>query len=253
MDGGNRAAQLRDEDLHGLVDGTLSDSRRAEVEALLAQHPEEAEKVRAYRQIDAGLRALYDPVLKEAVPARLLKRPSVWRRSWTQAAMAAGLVALGVAGGWFGRGALAPAPPAATLARQAAVAHVVYAPEVRHPVEVGADDEDHLVRWLSKRLGTELRCPRLAKFGFDLVGGRLLAGPSGPVAHFMYQDKKGTRLTLYVTSQRDTGQTAFRYSQEAGVSVFYWIEGRYGYALSGELPRETLLTIAHAAHKELSP
>jgi anti-sigma factor RsiW len=242
---------IRDEDLQALVDGALEGRRRAEVEAQLAHNPEDADKVRAYRQLDAALRALYEPVLAEPVPARLLARPSVWRSPWVRGAMAAGLVTFGIAVGWFGRGAVAPLPTTPTLARQAAVAHAVYAPEVRHPVEVGADDEDHLVRWLSKRLGTELKRPRLAPFGYELVGGRLLAGPAGPVAHFMYQDKKSSRLTLYVAAQRDSGQTAFRFSQEGGVSVFYWIDGRYGYALSGEVPRDTLLSMANTVYKEL--
>ena len=245
---------LKDEDLQAFVDGALEEGRRAEVEALLAQHPEKAEKVRVYRQLDEGLRALYDPVLEEPVPERLLVRPRPWRQQpWARAALAAGLVAIGVGIGWFGRGAMLVPGAAASLARQAAVAHAVYAPEVRHPVEVGANEQDHLVRWLSKKLGTDLKTPRLGDFGYDLVGGRLLSGPSGPVAHFMYQDKRGGRLTLYVTAQRNTRQTAFRFSQESGVSVFYWIEGRYGYALSGELPREQLLAIANTVYQELNP
>jgi anti-sigma factor RsiW len=244
---------LRDEDLHALVDGALDDARRAEVQALLAQHPEKAEKVRAYLQMDAGLKALYDPVLDEPIPERLLLRPPLWRTALGRTAVAAGLLIVGIGLGWFGRGTLITPAPAPTLARQAAIAHAVYAPEVRHPVEVGADDQDHLVRWLSKRLGTELKSPRLVKFGYDLVGGRLLSGPNGPVAHFMYQDKRGGRLTLYVTAQRDTRQTAFRFSQEGGVSVFYWIDGRYGYALSGEIPREQLLSIANTVYQELNP
>lgn len=244
---------LREEDLQAFVDGALDGRRRAEVQAQLLQHPEEAQKVRAYRQIDAGLRALYDPVLEEAIPRRLLERPRFWRSTPARAAIAAGLVVFGVALGWFAHGTLRPAVPSPTLARQAAVAHAVYAPEVRHPVEVGADEHDHLVRWLSKRLGTELKSPKLGKFGYDLVGGRLLAGSTGPVAHFMYQDQRGSRLTLYVTSQRDSRQTAFRFSQEGGVSVFYWIEGRYGYALSGEVPRDQLLSMATSVYRDLNP
>ena len=130
----------------------------------------------------------------------------------------------------------------------------MYVPEVRHPVEVGADDEDHLVRWLSKRLGTDLTVPKLDAFGFALVGGRLLAGPNGPVAQFMFQDTRGARLTLYISGQRgDSGETAFRFSQEDRVSVFYWIEGRYGYALSGEMGREQLLSMADAVYRQLNP
>ena len=46
-------------------------------------------------------------------------------------------------------------------ARRAANAHAVYVPEVRHPVEVGADQEAHLVQWLSKRLAVPVRAPAL--------------------------------------------------------------------------------------------
>jgi anti-sigma factor RsiW len=130
----------------------------------------------------------------------------------------------------------------------------VYTPEVRHPVEVGADQEEHLVKWLSKRLGTDLRVPKLGSQGFDLVGGRLLSGPQGPVAHFMYQDAKGQRLTLYVSAQKGEGRdTAFRFSQEDRVAVFYWVDRNYGYALSGELRRDVLLTVADAVYKQINP
>ena len=126
--------------------------------------------------------------------------------------------------------------------------------EVRHPVEVDAKEEDHLVRWLSKRLGTDLKAPKLGPLGYELVGGRLLSGPNGPVAHFMFQDARGARLTLYVSAQRgETRETAFRFSQEDRVSVFYWIDGRNGYALSGELGREQLLRIANAVYQQLNP
>ena len=86
------------------------------------------------------------------------------------------------------------------FAREAVIAHVVYSPEVRHPVEVGADQEAHLVAWLSKRLGASLKVPQLQPIGYQLVGGRLLPGNQGPVAQFMFQDGNGRRLTLYVRS-----------------------------------------------------
>lgn len=140
------------------------------------------------------------------------------------------------------------------MARQAALAHAVFTPEVRHPVEVAADQEDHLVRWLPRKMGTKLTCPKLGSLGYELVGGRLLSGPNGPVAHFMFQDARGARLTLYVSIQRgEPRETAFRFSQEGKVAVFYWIDGRYGYALSGEIGREALLTVATSVYKQLNP
>ena len=141
-----------------------------------------------------------------------------------------------------------------TWARRAAIAHVVYSPEVRHPVEVGASEEAHLVRWLSKRLGASVKAPHLGDLGYSLVGGRLLPGDRGPVAQFMYQDAKGQRLTLYVRRDADKqGETAFRFSRERGVGVFYWIDGGLGYALSGEIDKPELLRVATAVYRQLNP
>jgi anti-sigma factor RsiW len=238
--------------VHTYVDGELSESAKAEMEAWLRAHPEDAERVRAYSEQNTLLRSAYDAVLEEPVPAALLAvRPSAWPRYATAAAV----FALGIGIGWLVRGEfIAPQTVPVSLARQAAIAHAVYAPEVRHPVEVGASEESHLVGWLSKRLGTTLKAPKLAPLGYELVGGRLLSGLQGPVAHFMYQDARGQRLTLYVSRQRgEPRDTAFRFSQEDRVSVFYWVDGNYGYALSGEIRKDQLLQVAEVVYKQLNP
>jgi len=240
-------------DLQAYVDDQVSPERRADIEAHLARAPEDAERVAAYREQGAQLRALFNPVLDDPIPHRLtLLAP---RRDFARYAVAAACLLIGAALGW-GAAVLTDQPSRGTpsLARRAAIAHVVYSPEVRHPVEVGAEQQEHLVRWLSKRLGADLRPPVLTGNGFELVGGRLLPGDRGPVAQFMYQDAKGRRLTLYV-SRAAAGQvdTAFRYTREDGVSVFYWVDASLGYALSAELPKADLLDVATAVYKQLNP
>jgi anti-sigma factor RsiW len=210
--------------------------------------------VRAYREQNAALRAAFDPVLSEPLPDRL-RRIDTSRRS-ARFAVAAGWLAVGILVGWLAHEIVGArvAPSSPSFARQAALAHAVYSPEVRHPVEVGADQQEHLVNWLSKRLGATLKAPRLSAEGFELVGGRLLPGPSGPVAQFMYQDAKGKRLTLYVSRvEGQPRETAFRFSQEDKVAVFYWVDGALGYALSGELAKPQLLDVATAVYKQLNP
>jgi len=239
-------------DLHAWLDGELPEARRRDVEQYLEHHPDEAARLAAYRQHSEALRRLYDPVLDEPVPPRLRSRPAPY---WRHAAMAAWL-ALGALLGWFARdlgdhGLRADLPP---WAKRAAVAHVVYAPEVRHPVEVSAEQESHLVAWLSKRLGATLRIPQLNELGYGLVGGRLLPGERGPVAQFMYQDGRGQRLTLYVrVNAEDSRETAFRFARENSVGVFYWLDRKLGYALSGEVAKEELLQVATAVHRQLNP
>jgi anti-sigma factor RsiW len=200
-------------------------------------------------------------VLAEPVPERL--RRALQRSRTRVVARVAGWMVLGIAvgiiAGWQLHAArTAPTPSAdgaAAMARRAAVAHATYSPEVRHPVEVGADQEEHLTKWLSKRLGTQLRPPKLESVGYSLVGGRLLPGENGPVAHFMYQCNRGTRVTLYVRSDMAANRsTAFRYSREGNVDVFYWVDNKLGYAVSsGDISKENLLGVANAAYQQLNP
>jgi anti-sigma factor RsiW len=203
---------------------------------------------------NALLKRQFDTVLTEPIPARMyLKRPA-----WLDYARAALLVSVGIAIGLAAPFLRTPAPASqafmAPLPLRAARAHLVYSPEVRHPVEVEAKDKDHLVQWLSKRLGTKLRIPILSTEGFELLGGRLLPGNDGPVAQFMYQESSGKRLTLYVTRpHKGDNVTAFRFAQEGPVSVFYWIDRDCGYALSGEVDKPTLARVATSVYKQLEP
>jgi anti-sigma factor RsiW len=256
-------SQVTENDLQAYADGRLAPERRAAVEAWLAARPEDAERVAAYERLRAELRAQYEPVLGEPLPDRL-KRAALPARRWARVAAAAGWAALGAAigvlGGWQLHAELRPpaAPSAdvgAAMARRAAVAHAVYSPEVRYPVEVRADQEAHLVAWLSKRLGTPLRAPKLESVGYSLLGGRLLPGENGPVAHFMYQSSRGTRVTLYVrTEMAGNRETAFRYSREGNVGVFYWVDRKLGYAISsGDISKDDLLNVANAVYQQLNP
>lgn len=213
------------------------------------------------KALSQALHQLYDPVLDEPVPAQMRGR-ALPRRRWPAAAIAAsGLfvgLAAGVLAGWqlhVWRASVPPQVEVPSFVKRAAVAHAVYSPEVRHPVEVGADQEQHLVAWLSKRLGAQVRAPKLEPMGYSLVGGRLLPGENGPVAHFMYQTEKGRRITLYVrTDAAENRETAFRYAAEGNVKVFYWIDRKLGYALSSaDLSREDLIKVATAVYQQLNP
>lgn len=246
---------VTESELHAFVDCALPEGRRADVEAYLATHADEAARVEAYRRQSEALHLQYDAVLDEPLPERLRLSVRPQRRTLVRAAAAAAWLAVGAAAGWLARG-VEPPPVARTvsIARDAALAHAVYTPEVRHPVEVGADQEQHLVAWLSKRLGGEVRPPLLTEFGYQLVGGRLLPADGGPAAQFMYQDGVGHRLTLYVrTDAGDNRETAFRFAQEGKVRVFYWVDGPFGYALTGELDREPLLRAANTVYRQINP
>jgi anti-sigma factor RsiW len=251
----SQKAGIAEIDLHAYVDGRLSERRRGEVETFLAANPQDTERARAYQEQNETLHALFDSVLNEPIPVEWHRPRSRWKQLLRPVAAALVLIIIGGSLGWILRGEyLERSAKNVDFARRAAMAHAIYTPEVRHPVEVGAEQEEHLVRWLSKRLGGSLKVPHLSALGYELVGGRLLPGDQGPVAQFMYQDKNGQRLTLYVKA--DPGavrETAFRFSQEGSVGVFYWIDRQLSYALSGEVKKDELLRVANVIYQQLNP
>ena len=258
--------------LGAFVDGELPAGERDALQARLSDDPRAAARVAAYRAQKAALQALCEGArvpgedavsgatgAASAAPAVLVLRPRVpW---WWRAGIAAAWVAVGaglaaMATMFVPRLAgLAPelvagsAPGAASrespeaFARRADIAYAVYSPEQRHPVEVGAADEAHLVAWLSRRLGKPLSVPSLAEYGYTLVGGRLLPGNTGPAAQFMYENDAGERLTLYVGSSA-AERDPVRLLRDGNRRTFYWSTERTGYALSGPQTEPKLHEIA---------
>ena len=66
---------------------------------------------------------------------------------------------------------------------------------------------------------------------------------------------RARRVTLYVrTEGPDQRETAFRFAREGNVRVFYWIDRKFGYALSSaDLEREELLRLANEVYRQLNP
>lgn len=256
---------IAEEELMAYMDGVLDAERAARIDRQAQYDYELATTLAALRAQQQALRASLDPVLDEPIPARLLRIKPSSRFSWSRMAAAIAYIALGVIlGSQFGRDGLPskelglPTRDAAQdlprFVHQAVVAYGVFAPEVRHPVELGSTDTRALNTWLSRRLQREMQAPDLTQLGFSLMGGRLLPGETNkPAAQFMYEDRQGQRITMYLRGMAEpTAETAFRFVQRGAVNTFYWVEGDWGYALSGELSRNQLLQIAQTIHGYLS-
>ncbi|MEO6147269.1 MAG: anti-sigma factor [Sulfuriferula sp.] len=255
------------DDLMAYVDGQLDTQRCRQIEALVASDPQIAERVAEMRAQRQALRTHYDPVLNEPIPLRLLASHRYSNASSIKMASIAASVliglALGSAGTWQylshtagSAGNIALNGSGMDLPRfvhQAAVAHIAFVPDVRRPVEIYSAQEQQLVTWLSKRLGRQLKVPNLASTGFSLVGGRLLPGEvNKPAAQFMYENPAGQRITLYLRNMaQPTPETAFRFAEQDGIATFYWVDMDWGYALSGNLPRATLLNVANSVYQQL--
>ncbi len=242
-------------DLHAWLDGELPDERQDLVRRYLGEHPEVAQRFASYRAQRAMVGRAFAPLIDRPLPGRLKPPFSRRRRAGPALAVAAVLLVFfaGAVAGWLARDRLVPGGASGgAFVADAVAAYRVFVAEVRHPVEVGADQEEHLVTWLGKRLGKPLRAPRLGGRGYDLVGGRLLSDADGPAAQLMYQDAAGRRITLYVRPTRDPADTSFRFAHDGDVQAFYWRDNGLAWALTGELDRATLSGIAEDVYRALN-
>lgn len=250
----DREPPVTEGELHAFVDGELAGDRHAAVEQWLVTHPDDAARVAAWFAQGEAVRVRYGAVAEEPVPARfdLDELTRGGRGRWKAIAAAAVIIAFvgGSAAGWFGRGAWDGAGlPAKMIIADAIDAHRLYIAEVRHPIEVPAD-ASHLIPWLSRRVGSSIRAPDLATFGLKLLGGRLLPGPNGPAALFMYEGASGDRFTLYC-ARSAVPQTALHYNLAGPVAAFYWTDGDMAFVVSGPADRDRLQKVAESAYQQL--
>jgi anti-sigma factor RsiW len=250
--------RLNETELHAFVDNELSPAEKADVETAMAASPAEAAGARELRELNASLQARYAYKLTEPLTPALqagLKRlkPSYGAHLRRLAAPIAAVLALlvaGVAGFALHARYVDPVQNEPPFVVTALAAHTTYVPEVRHAVEVKAD-EAHLIRWLTKRIGAEVRAPVLSDNGWKLMGGRLLPDHGLAAAQFMYEDHTGRRLTLYMRRELGLENTSFRFFERDGFGSFYWIDRPLAYALSGRLSRDELMTLANVVYAKL--
>jgi len=265
---------ISEDEIHAYVDGLLSDERREEVERAIELNPALAARVSDYFSLNNMFHERFDRVLNEPVPTRLRapeKRRWLDAANWPQfAGMAAALVlGIGIGFGtnmgkdasmpWSGKSSVASntrpvsADSSEVFAQKAALAHVVYMPAIDRPAQIGEDHEQDFVQYLANKLGTDVHPPMLTKSGFELAGGRILPGDDGPVAQFMYHNAQGERVTLCISHRKaSSNTTAFKLYQEGPVNVFYWVDGDFGYAVSGGIDRKVMLQIAHDVYAQLT-
>jgi anti-sigma factor RsiW len=243
---------VTEDELHAYVDNELPAERRGDVEVWLAAHPDDAERVRAWREMAEALHARYDAVADEPVPRRLeIERLVRQPRKWIYGAVAAALLAFVTGGGagWLAHGVVASPSAFQNFTLDALDAHRLYVVEVRHPVEVPGNERAHLQQWLTKRCGWNVRAPELDATGLKLVGGRLLPGPTGPASFLMYESASGERFTVY-TARSEAETTQMRYAVQDKDGALFWADRGVGYVVSGGSDRERLTQVARLVYDQ---
>jgi anti-sigma factor RsiW len=249
--------------LHAYVDGQLNAAQREEVEAYLKAHPLKARQVEQYRQINARMHARFDASLHEPLSEAVLAlgqsrhetnaspvaaRP-LW---WTRAAAVVAWMMVGGASGWLLHAGLDRASPAAArIAQRAIEVHRAYAREGRHVVEVGAAEKEHIMTWLSGRLGSKIGPADLTGAGYVFLGGRLLPAGDHVAGVYMYEDAQRERLTEYISVEpgADAGSTP-QCNVHEHISTCEWSDGTLSFVLVGAAAPDALRTLAEQVREQ---
>lgn len=251
---------IAEEDLHAYVDDQLDPASRAAVARYLEQHPAVAQRVAAYAIQTERLRSAFAARAEEPVPpglnlSRLVEQRLARRRSsWRIAASVALGIGIGAGGGWSIRSATEPGQPSgiAALEHEAVANHLVYASDKQRPIELGAGQRDDLAQWVSRRLKHPVAPPDLAMLGYRFMGGRLVATTHGAAALFLYDDDRGSRLSIFVRPMRSGETTPILVLDIGDVDGCAWVDHGIGYTLIADAPYKELERMSEYVRKQIA-
>jgi anti-sigma factor RsiW len=229
---------VSEEDLHAYVDGRLDAERRDAVDRYLRDHPDAAASIttdisqrNALREAFRAYAASPTPPqlnLSRLVEERLRRRRAPWR-------VAAAIVGI------------------SAVAQEAAISYTVYAVDQRRPVEIPAEQQIDMTRWLSRRLNRRVAPPDLSTLGYELLGGRLVASPHGAAALFVYENAQHKRLIIYVRPMVENAETtAIKAVDVNELDGCAWIDQGIGYSLIADESYARLLELSQHVKLELA-
>lgn len=251
---------IDDATLQAFVDGELDAARAAEVAAWLPAHPAQQARIEAWKRNDETLRGALAPVAMEPVPVHLrdavqapARNMTAPRRMIWNAIAATLLLGIGGIGGWLAHGysAVETGRTSSSIASRAMDAHIVYAADLRHPIEVPASEQNHLNAWLSRRVQQPLAAPDLSGAGFSLMGGRLLADGGKPAALFMYEGADGRRLTVVLAQSGPHKRGRPELLARDDLTAITWGNGPLAVAVTGAVDSDKLRGIGEIVSMSL--
>ncbi|HEY3919391.1 MAG TPA: hypothetical protein VGL83_16495 [Stellaceae bacterium] len=253
-----------DETLIAYLDGELDAGLRSEVESWLESDAELRDRVAALAASAAALRVLFEPVLHEPVPERLLAAargpvgPEVIdfaaaqktrtprrliERRWVRWAAAAGVAGLLIGGGagYFAGGYDTDVQTAANVASANWLDNIAGYHKLL--INAGADDQalvdvpsnsNDAARKVVQKLPSDFKLPNLKPWGLDFQGARYLVVGGQPATQLFYttDNKKLGPLTVVIgaTSQPDAAPT---FDRRGDLNMLYWRHHGHAYALVG--------------------
>lgn len=255
-----KTIEITEDDLHAYVDNQLPVEKIEAVEALICADAKIAQQIHDWQEQNKLLSDLYGNKDYSDIPKKLdinsftQKKTNKGSKRFLSLAASVLLVLFGGLIGWFASDISQPQSLKTTnFVNSAISAYQVYSVEVLHPVEVGADKRKHLVNWLSKRVNYPLTIPNLQKYGYKLLGGRLLAMRKGkPAAQFMFENKEGKRITMLVSKNPEYLDQSLHLKKENKVNAFYWMDNQVAYSITGKIQSKSLRELSTAVYQQLN-
>lgn len=268
---------VREEDLHGLVDGELEPGQREALLRYLAEAPADAARIEDWRRQNETIRAAFARVTAETLPFGLaLATPRhglpcklLPRREALIGKADAGLE-MGLDGGrrplqtlWiilaFVSG-LAVALGASQLAGRFADSAM---PD--QGLGVAASGDDRLIERTRSAFDTSTRrqsgdlgilgtliVPNLSGAGLDFSAARIFPGGEGASLCMIYAIKPSTEAVLCVEESSGVDSTGFEISEMLGLRTISWRQSGARYALTTSLSEDVLRDIAARARAEVA-
>lgn len=255
--------QIADEELSDFVDGRIEEARRSEIDRAIAENPELAAKVKSYQRQAQAVHALYDKILHEPIPSRLLDivrddeadkddGPSGKARSgsffqWRAAAAILAVFVAGLGGGLLLHDHIFDKPNLFKAAVKQAVLsrEMLEASETEQQEALNVSPETFAIAAKSNPFRVPLRAPSTVGEGkFVSVSFQSTAGAARPTVQLAYRSEEGDEITLFVQPHSASKSVPYETGVIDGYDVLYWIDGSLVYVLVGENGEEQLLNLA---------
>jgi anti-sigma factor RsiW len=245
------------ETLSAYLDGELDVVTAQAVEDRLATDPAAQAELDALIDADAIAQEAFDLQLDDPVPFALAQHikdtpmpqhTQSTRPIWGMLAACLVIFSLGALGGFSLKNQIAPTKTTGWLAAVADY-HAVYAGQSRHLVEVGADQAEHIEKWLGKTIGASFTVPDLSASGLTFQGGRLLVANGKPVAQLMYRQSDGTVIALCLQKSGKNPDTPTTLKQQTinGFDFVSWTANGADYVVIGPQGQPNLSALATKA------
>ncbi len=253
--------KITDTELHFYLDQKLHQEQYENIKKKLLEDKNAYKKMNDYKKINQTLHKIYDPIMDEKIPDNLFFAATK-KNQKSKISLVAASILFFLTGSLFGWHIKSPLIDLVTveakteteinLIQPAMFAHTIYSAEIAHPVEINAERHEYLNQWLSEHLKTTLSAPDLSESNYKLIGGRLLPSTQNRMAaQYMYENKHGNRITLYVRGGNWKSFQPISYQEKQDYATFYWIEKNIGYALTGDLNTLSYKEIAKKAYQQL--